>query len=163
MFSILCFLPNGMNKLTEKAIREKINQGIVWFIPNKDRYRVLKGPRESLEHPFATFVVFPKVVNGANTLPFPWTIPNLFILDSPLCHSQTTQLNSTSSEHLLFYFSPPASASLSCLPSIPSFHDWNVNKPAAAAKLLQLCLTLCDPIDGSPPSSLSLGFSRQER
>jgi len=24
---------------------------------------------------------------------------------------------------------------------------------AAAAKLLQLCLTLCDPIDGSPPSS----------
>ena len=29
---------------------------------------------------------------------------------------------------------------------------------AAAAKLLQLCPTLCDPIDGSP----SLGFSRQE-
>ena len=24
---------------------------------------------------------------------------------------------------------------------------------AAAAKLLQLCLTLCDPIDGSPPAS----------
>ena len=24
---------------------------------------------------------------------------------------------------------------------------------AAAAKLLQSCLTLCDPIDGSPPSS----------
>ena len=23
----------------------------------------------------------------------------------------------------------------------------------AAAKLLQLCLTLCDPIDGSPPGS----------
>ena len=30
---------------------------------------------------------------------------------------------------------------------------------AAAAKLLQSCPTLCDPIDGSP---LSLGFSRQE-
>ena len=30
---------------------------------------------------------------------------------------------------------------------------------AAAAKSLQLCPTLCDPIDGSPPS---LGFSRQE-
>ena len=29
----------------------------------------------------------------------------------------------------------------------------------AAAKLLQSCLTLCDPIDGSPPS---LGSSRQE-
>ena len=31
---------------------------------------------------------------------------------------------------------------------------------AAAAKSLQSCLTLCDPIDGSPPGSL--GFSRQE-
>ena len=30
---------------------------------------------------------------------------------------------------------------------------------AAAAKSLQSCLTLCDSIDGSPPS---LGFSRQE-
>ena len=31
------------------------------------------------------------------------------------------------------------------------------------AKLLQLCLTLCDAIDYSPPgSSLSMGFSRQE-
>ena len=33
---------------------------------------------------------------------------------------------------------------------------------AAAAKSLQMCLTLCDPIDGSPPGSPSLGFSRQE-
>ena len=33
---------------------------------------------------------------------------------------------------------------------------------AAAAKLLQSCLTLCDPTDGSPPGSLSLGFSRKE-
>ena len=33
---------------------------------------------------------------------------------------------------------------------------------AAAAKLLQSCPTLCDPIDGSPPGSQSLGFSRQE-
>ena len=32
-------------------------------------------------------------------------------------------------------------------------------KTAAAAKSLQSCPTLCDPIDGSPPS---LGFSRQE-
>ena len=39
----------------------------------------------------------------------------------------------------------------------------------AAAKSLQLCPTLCDPIDGSPPGSAaahqsppSLGFSRQE-
>ena len=33
---------------------------------------------------------------------------------------------------------------------------------AAAAKSLQLCPTMCDPIDGSPPGSVSLGFSRQE-
>ena len=34
---------------------------------------------------------------------------------------------------------------------------------AAAAKLLQSCLTLCDPRDGSPRGPpLSLGFSRQE-
>ena len=31
---------------------------------------------------------------------------------------------------------------------------------AAAAKSLQSCLTLCDPIDGSPSGSPSLGFSR---
>ena len=33
---------------------------------------------------------------------------------------------------------------------------------AAIAKLLQSCPTLCDPIGGSPPGFLSLGFSRQE-
>ena len=38
------------------------------------------------------------------------------------------------------------------------------SKPAAAAaaKSLQSCPTLCDPIDGSPQAPLSLGFSRQE-
>ena len=29
----------------------------------------------------------------------------------------------------------------------------NTFHAAAAAKSLQLCLTLCDPIDGSPPGS----------
>ena len=29
-------------------------------------------------------------------------------------------------------------------------------------KLLHLCLTLCDPMDSSPPGSPSTGFSRQE-
>ena len=33
---------------------------------------------------------------------------------------------------------------------------------AAAAKSLQPCPTLCDPIDGSPPGSPVPGFSRQE-
>ena len=32
----------------------------------------------------------------------------------------------------------------------------------AAAKSLQSCLTLCDPIDGSPPGSPSMGLFRQE-
>jgi len=38
----------------------------------------------------------------------------------------------------------------------------NIRAAAAAAKLLQSYPTLCDPIDGSPPGSPSLGFSRQE-
>ena len=33
---------------------------------------------------------------------------------------------------------------------------------AAAAKSRQSCLTPCDPLDGSPPGSPALGFSRQE-
>ena len=33
---------------------------------------------------------------------------------------------------------------------------------AAAAKSLQSCPTLCDPMDGRPPGTPSLGFSRQE-
>ena len=33
---------------------------------------------------------------------------------------------------------------------------------AAAAKSLESCLTLCDPINGSPPGSPVLGISRQE-
>ena len=33
---------------------------------------------------------------------------------------------------------------------------------AAAAASLQSCPTLCDRIDGSPPGSPVLGFSRQE-
>ena len=38
----------------------------------------------------------------------------------------------------------------------------NCQKNPSAAKLLQSCLTLCDPIDSSLPGSSSLGFSRQE-
>ena len=40
--------------------------------------------------------------------------------------------------------------------------DNPIKAAAAAAKLLQSCPTLCDPIDGSPPGFPSLGFSRQE-
>ena len=38
----------------------------------------------------------------------------------------------------------------------------NQYNAAAAAKSLQLCPTLCDPIDGSHQAPPSLGFSRQE-
>jgi len=37
--------------------------------------------------------------------------------------------------------------------SIIFTHDLNKVAAAAAAKSLQSCLTLCDPIDGSPPGS----------
>ena len=40
--------------------------------------------------------------------------------------------------------------------------DLGSTATAAAAKLLQLCLTLCDPTDGSPPGSTIPGFSGQE-
>ena len=43
-----------------------------------------------------------------------------------------------------------------------SFFNSFFSLAAAAAKSLQSCPTLCDPIDGSPPAPPSLGFSRQE-
>ena len=39
---------------------------------------------------------------------------------------------------------------------------YNINTYTATAKSLQLCLTLCDPMDSSHQAPLSLGFSRQE-
>ena len=41
------------------------------------------------------------------------------------------------------------------------YSNYTLESAAAAAKSLQSCPTLCDPIDGSPPGS-SMGFSRQE-
>ena len=37
-----------------------------------------------------------------------------------------------------------------------------ISAAAAAAKSFQSCPTLCDPMDGSPPGSPSLEFSKQE-
>ena len=34
--------------------------------------------------------------------------------------------------------------------------------PCVCGKLLQSCLTLCDPMDCSPQAPLSMGFSRRE-
>ena len=42
------------------------------------------------------------------------------------------------------------------------YKTWSIKKAAAAAKSLQSCPTLCNPIDGSSPGSPILGFSRQE-
>ena len=44
--------------------------------------------------------------------------------------------------------------------NIMTFHNGKL--AAATAKSLQSCPTLCDPIDGSPPGSPPMGFSRQE-
>ena len=41
-------------------------------------------------------------------------------------------------------------------------HQGSFQGSHPAAKSLQSCPTLCDPIDGSPPGPPSLGFSRQE-
>ena len=43
--------------------------------------------------------------------------------------------------------------SVSLLPQDTCFSNSILRHAAAAAKLLQLCLTLCDPIDGNPPGS----------
>ena len=47
-------------------------------------------------------------------------------------------------------------------PVIGLHPEKTITERSAATKLLQSCPTLCDPIDGSPPAPLSLGFSRQE-
>ena len=39
---------------------------------------------------------------------------------------------------------------------------YRIESIIAAAKLLQSCPTLCDPMDSSPPGSSYTGFSRQE-
>ena len=55
------------------------------------------------------------------------------------------------------------SLELSCFFDDPTGVDNLISgSSAAAAKSLQSYLTLCDPIDGSPPGSPALGFSRQE-
>ena len=49
-------------------------------------------------------------------------------------------------------------------PAVEALEVWSLNHwttwevPAAAAKLLQSCPTLCDPIDGCPPGSPIPGF-----
>jgi len=75
-----------------------------------------------------------------------------------LCHLDSITQNFILS--LLSLLLPPVHSLLSVVLQYPILiHKWKVNKfncPAAApaaAKSLQSCPTLCDPIDGSPPGS----------
>ena len=54
------------------------------------------------------------------------------------------------------------SADLNSVDTSLLFYFKGVAAATAAAKSLQSCLTLRDPIDSSPPGSLPLGFSRRE-
>ena len=61
----------------------------------------------------------------------------------------------------------PQTAAHQAAPGVPGILqarilEWVVSNVCIYAKSLQLCLTLCDPTDGSPPGSPALGFSRQE-
>jgi len=57
----------------------------------------------------------------------------------------------------------PLSIRLNFMTELFNNKTWFFNKyAAAAAASLQSCPILCDPIDGSQPGFLSLGFSRQE-
>ena len=69
-----------------------------------------------------------------------------------LSDSQAPQVNKDSLILGIIFQEP--GANLTCL--------WAYYTAAAAAKSLQLCPTLCNPIDGSPSGSSSLEFSRQE-
>ena len=53
--------------------------------------------------------------------------------------------------HSLINSSPPTQCSLSLV-------SFAAAAAATAAKSLQLCLTLCNPIDGSPPGSTAPGI-----
>ena len=85
----------------------------------------------------------------------------------PHC-SLSVLLNTSHSIYL--YIINVASVPSTLLILTPTSRPWTSLAPnweaaaaaAAAAKSLQSCPTLHDPIDGSPPGPPSLGFSRQE-
>ena len=78
------------------------------------------------------------------------------------CHSSRIKTELGSGEAQSSSFLCPTLYSLSRMSNIllyaPAPREWE--DTCSAAKSLQSCPTLCDPIDGSPPGSL--GFSRQE-
>ena len=58
--------------------------------------------------------------------------------------------------------SSPSHKTIDMNTGLLSYYQPKVSLAAATAKSLQLCPTLCDPIDGSHQAPPSLGFSRQE-
>ena len=63
------------------------------------------------------------------------------------------------SKHLLIsWLQSPSAVILKPPPKIKSYTVSTGSASAAAAKSLQLCPTLCDPIDGSPPGSAVPGI-----
>ena len=87
-------------------------------------------------------------VNHVSLLPLQHLLHLLFSVLKRLLPSCLTCLASSSFVYVVFSVSP---SQLPCLiiQSTPSFES----TAAAAAKSLQSCPTLCDPIDGSPPGS----------
>ena len=85
--------------------------------------------------------------------------------------SSTSQFKSINSSALSFLYSPTLTSYMITGKTIALIRWTFVGKvmsllfnmlSAAAAKSLQPCLTLCNPIDDSPQAPLFLGFSRQE-
>ena len=74
-----------------------------------------------------------------------------FVLCSHIVHPFTINIFTLLS--LFIYQVLPLSASLRQGPDLSGVH----------IKLLQLCPTLCDPMDHGPQAPLSMGFSRQEQ
>ena len=72
-------------------------------------------------------------------------------------HDGATELNQNEFLHVASF--SPHKEEIYC-PPVSSEKTSSVGEvaAAAAAKSLQLCLTLCDPIDGSPPGSLVPGI-----
>ena len=81
----------------------------------------------------------------------------LFLLINLSKRSKVEQKRSLS-HHLTYIKNTKTCLAAFCFPKSQE----GVVAAAAAAKSLQLCPTLCNPRDGSPPGSLSLGFPRQE-
>ena len=138
------------------------NQGLFQWVGSS--HQVAKGLELQLQHHF-----------------FQWIFRTDFLYDGlvwspcspvdPQESSPTPQFKSISSLVLSFLYSPTLTSIMTTGKTI-ALTRWTFvgkvmsllfNMLSAAAKSLQSCPTLCDPIDGSPPGPCqSLGFSRQE-